>query len=76
MAAKAAHRQAEQASMMKSVFINNMTHEIRTPLNAIVGFSHVISDLVPEDSDIRQYVEIIKDNNTRLLKLIDDVLDM
>lgn len=71
-----AKEKAEQASMMKSVFIRNMTHEIRTPLNSIVGFSELISDMMEPDNPAREYADIIKENNSKMLKLIDDVLDM
>ncbi len=67
---------AEQASAMKSIFIRNMTHEIRTPLNSIVGFSQLLAEMLGPESEGRQYVSIIMENNRTLLKLIDDVLDM
>lgn len=37
-----AKEQAEQASRMKTEFIQHMSHEVRTPLNSIVGFSQVM----------------------------------
>ncbi len=74
--ALAASERAELANRMKSVFIQNMTHEIRTPLNAIVGFSRLISEIASQDSEMRQYTEIIENNNYNLLKLIDQVLDL
>lgn len=71
-----AKERAEKNSQMKSAFIQNMTHEIRTPLNSIVGFSQVLSDLYQENNDTKEFANIIEGNSNKLLKLIDDVLDI
>ncbi len=67
---------AEKASLMKSLFIQNMTHEIRTPLNSIVGFSQVITSMFDAQGETQDFTQIIEENSSRLLKLIDDVLDL
>ena len=70
-----AKEKAEEADMLKSTFLANMTHEIRTPLNAIVGFSYLLG--VEEDSELRQnYISLIKINNDLLLSIVNDVLDI
>lgn len=70
-----AKEKAENADLLKSTFLANMTHEIRTPLNAIVGFSDLLS--IETDPDVREsYIELIKTNNDLLLSLINDVLDI
>lgn len=71
-----AKERAEKSSQMKSAFIQNMTHEIRTPLNSIVGFSQVISNLYQENGETREFANIIEENSNKLLRLIDDVLDI
>lgn len=66
---------SESLSMLKSTFLANMTHEIRTPLNAIIGFSDMLA--MEEDSDMRElYISMIKENNTALLELVNDILEM
>lgn len=70
-----AKEKAENADLLKSTFLANMTHEIRTPLNAIVGFSDLLS--IETDPEMRDtYIKLIKSNNEQLLRLINDVLDI
>jgi len=66
---------AEKASRMKSLFLANMSHEIRTPLNAIEGFSRVIAETDSSEERMK-YLEIIESNNTRLMSLINEILDL
>ena len=68
-------KKAEQASRMKSLFLANMSHEIRTPLNAIEGFSRVMAETDAPEERLK-FMEIIESNNSRLLALIDDILDL
>lgn len=71
-----ARDKAEKASNMKTSFIRNMTHEIRTPLNSIVGFSQIISNQLDENEDTHEFANLIEENSDKLLKLIDDVLNL
>ncbi len=68
-------QKAMKESRMKSLFLANMSHEIRTPLNAIEGFSRI---MVETDSPEERlgYMEIIESNNTRLLSLVNEILDL
>ena len=52
-----------------------MSHEIRTPLNAIIGFSNILA-AAEEEQEKQEYINIIESNNTLLLQLISDILDL
>lgn len=66
---------AEESNRLKSAFLANMSHEIRTPLNAIIGFSNILA-LTDQKEEKEEYIQIIESNNTLLLQLISDILDL
>ena len=70
-----AKERAEESNKLKSAFLANMSHEIRTPLNAIVGFSELLANENRGETR-REYTDIILRNNTLLLQIISDVLDL
>ncbi|WP_455498479.1 response regulator [Coprobacter sp.] len=70
-----AKEQAEESNRLKSAFLANMSHEIRTPLNAIIGFSGALAETT-DDTEKKEYLNIIENNNTLLLQLIGDILDL
>jgi signal transduction histidine kinase len=71
-----AKEKAEQSEKMKSSFLANMSHEIRTPLNSIVGFSNLLCDGDVSPEEAKEYKDIILNNSSSLLKLINDILDI
>lgn len=68
-------QKAEKASRMKSLFLANMSHEIRTPLNAIEGFSRIMAETDSPEERMK-FMEIIESNNSRVLSLINEILDL
>ena len=70
-----ARNRAEESDRLKSAFIANMSHEIRTPLNAIIGFTSVLPDL-QGDEERRELINLIQENNQKLLRIIDDVMNI
>lgn len=71
---KARHR-AEESDRLKTAFLANITHEVRTPLHAIVGFSDVLP-MVQSDEERQSLIALIKQNNSHLLRLFDDMMNV
>ncbi|MBE0627840.1 MAG: PAS domain-containing protein [Burkholderiales bacterium] len=63
---------------MKSEFVSTVSHELRTPLTSIRGSLGILSGGVagPLSEKVRGFIEIAKDNCERLIRLINDILDM
>jgi len=66
---------AMKESRMKTLFLANMSHEIRTPLNAIEGFSRIMAETDSAEERMG-FMEIIESNNSRLLSLVNEILDL
>lgn len=72
---RVAKDRAEEASCMKTDFIQNITHEVRTPLNSIVGFSQILAES-NSDPETEEFASLITVNSNYLLRLFDDVLEL
>lgn len=70
--------QARVANRLKDQFLATMSHELRTPLNAIIGFTEVMQMGLAGDipAQAERAIDRIHFNSERLLKLIDDILDI
>lgn len=66
-----------QTNEMKNRFLSKMSYNIRTPLNNVVGFSQLIACESNIDKETRQeYANIIHQSSEKLMKLVNDVLDL
>jgi len=71
-----ARKNVEKANKLKSTFLANLSHELRTPMNAINGFSDLIKQYVDNPDVSSQYHSIIRENSFKLLRIIENILDM
>lgn len=61
---------------MRMQFFANLSHEFRTPLNLIFGSIQLLkSRTTYEENQSYRYLDIIKQNSYRLLKLVDNLID-
>ncbi len=66
---------AEEANAAKSLFLANMSHEVRTPLTSVLGATEMLAEdmLSPGQHHL---VGIIHRSGERLLRLVNDILDV
>ncbi|WP_228520919.1 CHASE domain-containing protein [Flavobacterium sp. HJJ] len=67
---------AEESDQLKSAFLANMSHEIRTPMNGIMGFAELLKEADLSSEEQKNYLEIIEKSGTRLLNIINDIVDI
>lgn len=69
---------AEEASRMKTNFIQQISHEIRTPLNILNGFTQILTTPGMElDATTQQEVtKGIDDNTNRITSLVNKMLEL
>lgn len=73
---KAAMAKLQAADRAKSRFLANMNHELRTPLHAVLGYSELLKEDGEAGESVRSDAGRIHASATRLLSLIDDVLEI
>ncbi len=71
-----AKQKAEESDRLKSAFLANVSHEIRTPMNGILGFADLLKEPGVNQHEQEKYIGIIQKSGTRLLGIINDVVDI
>lgn len=71
------YEEIKQVDQLKSDFVSKVSHEFRTPLTSIKGFIEILlsyEDIAAEKQ--REFLQIINQESDRLIRLINDVLDI
>lgn len=65
-----------ESDRLKMEFLNSMSHELKTPLNAIIGFSELLADGVPQplSPEQQEYARDILGAGRHLFRLINEIL--
>ena len=78
-----ANRRLTELNEKKSDFIAKISHELRTPMTSIRGAMDYLSAKVPaitgnsvERGDIMEFLEVIRKNADRLIRMVNDCLDL
>ncbi|MGE6764002.1 GAF domain-containing sensor histidine kinase [Corallococcus interemptor] len=76
--ARLLEEERQRVERMKNEFISTVSHELRTPLTSIRGSLGLLSGGVigPLDPEVARMVGIAHKNSERLLRLINDILDL
>ena len=71
---------AEAANRTKSQFLANMSHELRTPMHGILSYARLGSERMAgagaDSAKLGKYLSGIVSSGERLLKLLNDLLDL
>lgn len=70
--------QRKEVERMKDEFISTVSHELRTPLTAIYGSLNLLASGMAGElpPDAQQLLKISHDSTERLIRLINDMLDL
>lgn len=72
--------EAVQLEVVKNEFFSNISHEFRTPINILIGTMQLINKNIEKNSldieSLKKYVNYIKQNSYRLLRLVNNLIDI
>ena len=71
-------KKAEDASLAKTQFLNNMSHDMRTPMNVILGYAQLMENELKGKGlpETLEHLEKLQQSGNLLLSIINNVLDM
>jgi len=69
------YRDLKALDELKDNFLSMVSHDLRTPMTGIQGYAYILKDMV-RDEQQKKYLEVILSQSDRLLRLINDLLDI
>jgi len=72
-----ANLELREANLAKDAFLSTISHELRTPLTSVKGFAEILQaygDI--EEASRNEFIGIIVNESNRLIRLINDLLDL
>ncbi|MFP4661814.1 MAG: ATP-binding protein [Halanaerobiales bacterium] len=76
------NREELEFNKLKNKFFTNISHEFKTPINLIFSSLHIMELYLKKQNDLKDdtkldtYISIIKQNGNRLLRLVDNLIDL
>lgn len=61
---------------LRREFTSNVSHELKTPLTTIYGISDMLAGGIVKPEDVREFSEKIKSEASRLITLIEDIINL
>ena len=66
----------ELGEQLRREFTSNVSHELKTPLTSIYGVSDMLASGLVKPEDVNQFAGTIKEESSRLISLIDDIMQL
>ncbi len=70
------HQDIIKSAKMRQNFTANVTHELKTPLTSISGYAELIESGMTGEKETRRFAKEIHRNAKRLIRLINDILQL
>ena len=64
-----------KSERFKTELITNVSHDIKTPLTSIINYVDLIKKEEPENGNIKEYINVLDRQSSRLKKLIEDLME-
>lgn len=64
-----------KSERFKTELITNVSHDIKTPLTSVINYVDLLKKENPEGEKVREYLEVLDRQSSRLKKLIEDLVE-
>jgi len=74
-ALKLSYDKAQQASILKTEFLRNISHEFRTPMNIVLGMTETLIEDTELTEEQRDYADTVMQAGKRLMDILTNMLN-